>query len=106
MKNGRRSIVSYVHLWWGRILMPLGVINGGLGLALAHKTGGIAVAYAVISVIVYLAYLVIKVVMFTRQKMQTQPIGRKYSQDHGDEVPMYNYGNSGTSNRQYIESGK
>jgi hypothetical protein len=38
-KHGRRTFWSYGHLWLGRLLIPIGMINGGLGLLLATETG-------------------------------------------------------------------
>jgi hypothetical protein len=38
-KYGRRTFWSYGHLWLGRLLIPIGIINGGLGLLLATETG-------------------------------------------------------------------
>lgn len=103
VKHGRRNIISYAHLWWGRILMPLGVINGGLGLQLGHKTGGLAVAYSIIAVVIYLAYLAIKLLTLSRRRKQTQKNNRKHSTEHGDEVPMTAYGDP---NRHYIQHGR
>lgn len=46
-----------MHIWWGRILMALGVINGGLGLKLAREDNGPIIAYAVIAGVIYSGYL-------------------------------------------------
>ncbi|KAI0456490.1 hypothetical protein F5B21DRAFT_467911 [Xylaria acuta] len=48
-KLKRRTWASHVHLWIGRLGITLGIINGGLGLALAGVKGAPVVAYAVIS---------------------------------------------------------
>ncbi|KAI0445748.1 hypothetical protein F4803DRAFT_506291 [Xylaria telfairii] len=45
----RRTWASHVHLWTGRLSITLGIINGGLGLALAGVTGAPVIAYSVIS---------------------------------------------------------
>ncbi|KAL2158046.1 hypothetical protein VTH06DRAFT_4856 [Thermothelomyces fergusii] len=62
----RRGLVSYVHIWWGRILMGLGVVNGGLGLKLAREADGPVIAYSVISGVVFLGYLGYKLCRFFR----------------------------------------
>ena len=36
--NGKRTNVGRIHLWLGRILIVLGIINGGLGLRLAGSS--------------------------------------------------------------------
>ncbi|KAI1749430.1 hypothetical protein F4782DRAFT_513167 [Xylaria castorea] len=52
-KLHRRTWASYVHLWIGRLGITLGIINGGLGLALADAKGAPVVAYAVISSVMW-----------------------------------------------------
>ncbi|KAI8946003.1 hypothetical protein F4801DRAFT_566055 [Xylaria longipes] len=52
-KLKRRTWVSHVHLWIGRLGITLGIINGGLGLALAGVKGAPVVAYAVISSVMW-----------------------------------------------------
>ncbi|KAI0417896.1 hypothetical protein F5X98DRAFT_363420 [Xylaria grammica] len=54
---GRRTWVSHVHLWTGRLGITLGIINGGLGFALAGTTGAPVVAYAVVSGVMWLLWL-------------------------------------------------
>lgn len=54
--HGKRGIISHVHIWFGRILMILGIINGGLGLQLASSSKGYIIAYSVIAGIAALLY--------------------------------------------------
>lgn len=57
-KTGRRSFISYVHLWLGRILITLGIINGGLGLKLAGNVGrGTYIAYGVVAGFFWLSWM-------------------------------------------------
>lgn len=61
MKKQRQSKWTFVHVWYGRVLIILGMINGGLGLQLAtdgpaYKTAGM-IAYAVIAGISGVAFL-------------------------------------------------
>ena len=37
-KTHGRTAVSHVHIWYGRIIMILAIINGGLGLQLANNS--------------------------------------------------------------------
>jgi hypothetical protein len=55
-KTGGRTPVSYIHIWYGRIIMILAVINGGLGLKLANNTKGGEIAYGVVAGVVALLY--------------------------------------------------
>ncbi|KAF3908100.1 hypothetical protein ABW21_db0207005 [Orbilia brochopaga] len=44
--KGKRTVLAYIHTYWGRALMILGLINGGLGLQLANNTTAAAIYYA------------------------------------------------------------
>jgi len=62
-KHSRRVVWSYGHIWLGRIVITVGVINGGLGLQLAQRTyvfapgRGTIVAYAVLAGLVWVVYM-------------------------------------------------
>jgi hypothetical protein len=62
-KHSRRTIWSYGHLWLGRIVVTLGMINGGLGMLLAsdapafmafRPSQGQIIAYGVVAGIMWL----------------------------------------------------
>jgi hypothetical protein len=57
-KLRRRTLISHLHIWEGRIAIILGMINGGLGIQLAGdvKTG-CEIAYAVGAGVMGLVYL-------------------------------------------------
>ncbi len=64
-KLGERTIFGHTHRWLGRILMLMGIINGGLGL---YVSGGIGseqvstwsvIAYIVIAVAVGIIYIAV-----------------------------------------------
>jgi hypothetical protein len=80
-KYSCRTIWSYGHLWLGRILITLGMINGGLGLLLASDapafTGiapsqGQIIAYGVIAGIMWLLWVSASVYGERRRKISTQ----------------------------------
>lgn len=65
-KYSRRTVWSYGHLWLGRIVITLGMINGGLGMLLAsdapaflsfRPTRGQIIAYGVIAGIMWLLWV-------------------------------------------------
>lgn len=56
-QTGSRVVWSHAHIWLGRILITLGIINGGLGLQLADNTTAGEIAYGVIAGLVWLVYL-------------------------------------------------
>jgi len=56
-KHARRFVWSYFHIWLGRILITLGIINGGLGLRLANNTKKGEIAYGVIAGFMWLVWM-------------------------------------------------
>ncbi|KAL9620157.1 MAG: hypothetical protein Q9160_005272 [Pyrenula sp. 1 TL-2023] len=64
---GRRTGYAYAHVWLGRALITLGIINGGLGLRLAGKgpmqsadtTRKAEIAYGLLAGLMWLIYVVI-----------------------------------------------
>jgi hypothetical protein len=58
----RKKLFTEIHTWYGRGLLLLGMLNGGLGLQLANNTSmGIRGAYAAIVVCVLIAYTGVQV---------------------------------------------
>lgn len=81
-KLGRRTFWSYGHLWLGRLLVPLGMINGGLGLLLATETGygrpttGQVTAYGVVAGVMSLLWLAATIFgERRREKTRKVPVG-------------------------------
>ena len=56
-KQQRRGVISHIHIWYGRILMILGIVNGGLGLELAGGPNSFIIAYSVVAGIVAVLYI-------------------------------------------------
>lgn len=52
-----RGIISYVHIWYGRALMIIGIINGGLGLQLASTPNRYVIAYSVVAAVLGVMWL-------------------------------------------------
>ena len=67
-KYTARGAVSYVHIWYGRILIALGIINGGLGLQLAHAPTAFTAVYIVLTIIVTIFYLLFQFVGLSRRR--------------------------------------
>ncbi|KAG5942080.1 hypothetical protein E4U59_001363 [Claviceps monticola] len=57
VQHQRRGTVSHAHVWFGRILIILGMINGGLGLQLAGNDRAFVIAYCVILAVFAASYL-------------------------------------------------
>ncbi|RGP66094.1 hypothetical protein FSPOR_6920 [Fusarium sporotrichioides] len=56
VKHQRRTTVSHAHIWYGRGIMIVGIINGGIGLQLSGASTKLIAAYSVVGVIVSLIY--------------------------------------------------
>jgi hypothetical protein len=55
-KTGKKTVLGYVHVWVGRALLVVGLVNGGFGLKLADEGSGGKIAYAVLAAFVALVY--------------------------------------------------
>ncbi|KAG5985199.1 hypothetical protein E4U55_000444 [Claviceps digitariae] len=54
-----RTLLCHVHVWYGRSLMLLGIINGGLGLQLTQERARAwPIVYSAVAVLLALAYAV------------------------------------------------
>ncbi|GFG22425.1 hypothetical protein IFM61606_02285 [Aspergillus udagawae] len=61
IRKKTRTALAPVHVWLGRILIVLGMVNGGLGLRLADNTHGGKIAYVVVAGVcgaMYLAWVI------------------------------------------------
>ncbi|KAK5226945.1 hypothetical protein LTR99_005074 [Exophiala xenobiotica] len=57
-KHQRRTTLAVAHMWLGRVLITVGMVNGGLGLKLSWNAGrGDCIAYGVVSGVIWLAYV-------------------------------------------------
>ena len=55
------------HVWVGRTVLLLGIINGGFGLQAAENSVGGEIAYAVVAGVSFLAYVGIMTVIAYRK---------------------------------------
>jgi len=71
VKTKSRGVVSYFHIWLGRTLLVLGVVNGGLGLKLSKERNSLIIAYSVIAGVVFLLYFAAKLWATMRKSRST-----------------------------------
>lgn len=71
VKTQRRGAFSYVHIWYGRGLMILGIVNGGLGLQAANPSTRFIVAYSVIAGITSIIYTASITVGMSKRRKQS-----------------------------------
>lgn len=57
VRQQKRTIWSTAHVWFGRIVITLGIINGGLGLDFSGNTTEVEIAYGVVAGVVWFAWV-------------------------------------------------
>jgi hypothetical protein len=76
MKLGYK--LTHMHVWWGRILIMLGIINGGLGLQLSRQLHAIdtpieaEVGYGVGAGVFWVVWMGVSVVGYLRNKHKNE----------------------------------
>lgn len=84
-----RTAPGYIHLWLGRILIVLGIVNGGLGIRLASNSPLSSspkmkiILYSVGAAIMFLLYVVFVILGETRRARE-----RSQNRGGGRGVPM------------------
>ncbi|KAF7166258.1 hypothetical protein CNMCM5623_000015 [Aspergillus felis] len=71
------TALAPVHVWLGRILIILGMVNGGLGLRLADNTPGGKIAYGVVAGVcgaMYLAWVVYRLKWTGNRTKETENV--------------------------------
>ncbi|KAH8799435.1 hypothetical protein F5884DRAFT_686768 [Xylogone sp. PMI_703] len=69
-KVQRRGISGHIHIWYGRILIILAIVNGGLGLQLAAEGHAGKIAYSVVAGVVALIYF--RILLRARREEQRE----------------------------------
>ncbi|KAG5974429.1 hypothetical protein E4U55_008215 [Claviceps digitariae] len=70
VKTQSRGLVSYFHIWFGRALMILGIVNGGLGLQAANQSNAFIIAYSVLAGVVAIVYTASSAVGVSKRRKQ------------------------------------
>lgn len=73
VRSHKRTFWIYSHIWYGRALIILAVVNGGLGLQLSGNTMGGEIAYGVVAGVMFLMYLAVLAVAYLRK--DKSPVG-------------------------------
>lgn len=101
-KEPGRTWVGRVHLWLGRLLIVLGMVNGGLGIRLAsfspfqsdatsNKAG---IAYGVIAAVVFALYLIFVIVFEVRRRRALRAELQNGSRTWARKKPLPTYAES------------
>ncbi|KAI2616472.1 putative iron reductase domain protein [Hypoxylon sp. NC1633] len=57
VKYQTRGLLSYAHIWYGRALLIIGIVNGGLGLGLAGAPSRFVIVYSVFAGVIFAIYV-------------------------------------------------
>jgi hypothetical protein len=68
------TLFKNIHRWFGRFLIVLAVVNGGLGLQLANDTLGGLKVYGAVAGIIGVIYVVTLVVWYRVQSSQPEAV--------------------------------
>ena len=101
-KSPGRTIVGRIHLWVGRALIVLGMINGGLGIRLASSspfqtdetTRRAKIAYSVVVTAMVALYTTLVIAFEVRRKraqskMTVQGVRRTAHGENAAKLPIY-----------------
>ncbi|OTA56441.1 iron reductase domain protein, partial [Hypoxylon sp. EC38] len=72
LKNQKRGVVSHGHVWYGRALLIMGVVNGGLGLQLADASRTFFIVYVVLAAVIFAIYIAAAVFGEFRRRRQSR----------------------------------
>ncbi|KAL7937759.1 CBD9-like protein [Trichoderma chlorosporum] len=79
LKTQKRGIFGHLHCWYGRALMIVGIVNGGLGLQLGNAPTRYIIAYSVVAGITTLIYLASIALGWTRASKREKQEKQDYS---------------------------
>jgi hypothetical protein len=65
---GRPNNATYPHVWWGRTIITLGAINGGIGLQLSRCTKETGIGYGVGAGVVWALWMAVILMAFIRSR--------------------------------------
>jgi hypothetical protein len=69
---GRPNKATYPHVWWGRAIITLGAINGGIGLQLSRCTKETGIGYGVGAGFVWILWMTVILTAFIRSQKKLE----------------------------------
>lgn len=97
-----RTTLGRIHLWVGRGLIILGIVNGGLGIRLASRspfqtdatTRKAAIAYGMVAAAIFSLYAILVVVFELRRRRVQRNTAAPLLQHHSREAKLPTYDES------------
>jgi hypothetical protein len=75
-RKGGPNALTYPHIWWGRVLITVGIVNGFFGLRLAEISVSIEIAYASVAGVIWLIWMAVAALIFLRDR-NVEPVREK-----------------------------
>lgn len=101
--RGTSNVFTQPHIWWGRIFVTLGIINGGLGLQLTGGSMAVELAYTAISAIIWVVWMASAFIAWKTKRVtmrdgsvtgRADRLGK--GRDGSDSEEMVNFGKGGS----------
>lgn len=70
-----QAALRYGHIWYGRLLMAIGLVNGGLGMKLSRASAPIVIGYGVAIGVIFLLYLAVVAIKGYRTQIEQKKRG-------------------------------
>jgi hypothetical protein len=86
-ETGGRTLVSYVHIWWGIPMITLGTINGIFGMELSGSRRGYIIAYGVVAAITWLGWMGLSFLSQCLKRSKKSPTQSEWKLSN-DEIPV------------------
>lgn len=67
-RSGGPNAATYPHVWWGRAVVTLGIINGGFGLQLTDNSRASEVGYGIGAAIIWCLWMAVILTAFMKSK--------------------------------------
>ncbi|KFA77091.1 hypothetical protein S40288_10070 [Stachybotrys chartarum IBT 40288] len=77
LKHQARGVAGKAHIWYGRVLTILGIVNGGLGLQLSGADAGFVIAYSVIAGAICIAWIAFCALTAFRRSPRARPAAKQ-----------------------------
>lgn len=71
-RHQARNLYTHAHIWYGRVLVSAGLINGLLGCLLAGKGAGVIAAYCIIAGLIWALWIAVMVFAAKKQKRSSK----------------------------------
>ncbi|KAK5070135.1 hypothetical protein LTR64_001972 [Lithohypha guttulata] len=84
-RTGGSSFFGVAHRWFGRTMILLGIVNGGLGWYIAGNTSAY-VPYAIVAAIVVLIYISVLLFAWYKSGKKQDPLNEKAGSDRSYEM--------------------